>query len=207
MEKENNNIRIIPLGGTNEIGKNLTVLEYKNEIIIVDCGLKFPDDDMFGIDVVIPDVSYLIQNKERIKGIFITHGHEDHIGALPYVLKEINVPVYGTKLTLGIIEIKLKEHKLLGKVKMNTVKPRDIIRLGNMSVEFIAVNHSIADSTAIAVHTPLGAVLFTGDFKVDYTPVDGKVIDLERFAELGKRGVVAMLADSKIGRASCRERV
>lgn len=196
MKKENDNIRIIPLGGTNEIGKNLTVLEYKDEIIIVDCGLKFPDDDMFGIDVVIPDVSYLIKNKERIKGIFITHGHEDHIGALPYLLKEINAPVYGTKLTLGIIEIKLKEHKLLGKVKLNTVKPRDIIRLGTMSVEFIAVNHSIADSTAIAVHTPLGAVLFTGDFKVDYTPVDGKVIDLERFAELGKRGVVAMLADS-----------
>ncbi|NLC67035.1 MAG: ribonuclease J [Clostridium sp.] len=196
MKKENDNIRIIPLGGTNEIGKNLTVLEYKDEIIIVDCGLKFPDDDMFGIDVVIPDVSYLIKNKERIKGIFITHGHEDHIGALPYVLKEINVPVYGTKLTLGIIEIKLKEHKLLGKVTLNTVKPRDIIRLGSMSVEFIAVNHSIADSTAIAVHTPLGAVVFTGDFKVDYTPVDGKVIDLERFAELGKRGVVAMLADS-----------
>lgn len=196
MKKEKDKIRIIPLGGMNEIGKNMSVVEYKDEIIVIDCGLKFPDDEMLGVDVVIPDVTYLIKNKDRIKGIFITHGHEDHIGALPYILKQVNLPVYGTKLTLGLIKIKLKEHRLLDVTELNTVKPTDIIKLDKISVEYIKVNHSIADACAIAVHTPLGAVVFTGDFKVDYTPIDGEVIDLPRFAELGKRGVIALLADS-----------
>jgi len=196
MIKEKDSIKIIPLGGTNEIGKNLTVIEYKDEIVVIDCGLKFPDDDMFGIDVVIPDVSYLVKNADRIKGIFITHGHEDHIGALPYVLKQVNVPVYATRLTAALIGLKLKEHNLLDVVTVNIVKAKDVIKLDKMSVEYIKVNHSVADACAIAIHTPLGAVVHTGDFKVDFTPVDGEVIDLQRFAELGKRGVVALLADS-----------
>ncbi|MGG7164408.1 ribonuclease J [Clostridium ihumii] len=196
MRKEKEKIKIIPLGGFNEIGKNLTVIEYKNDIVVVDCGLKFPDDDMLGIDVVIPDITYLIKNRERVKGIFLTHGHEDHIGALPYVLKQINVPVYGTKLTLGIVEIKLKEHGLLSSVELKCVKPKDIIKLDNVSVEFIKTNHSIADSVALAIHTPAGVVVHTGDFKIDYTPIDGGVADLTRFAELGKKGVTVMLADS-----------
>jgi ribonuclease J len=196
MRKEKDKIKIIALGGLNEIGKNITAIEFKDEIIIIDCGLKFPDEEMFGIDVVIPDVSYLVKNMEKVKGIFLTHGHEDHIGALPYVLKELNVPVYGTKLTLGILESKLKEHGLLSKVTLNCVKPKDIIKLDVMSVEFIRTSHSIADSTAIAVHTSMGVILHTGDFKIDYTPIDGCVADFARFAELGKRGVLAMLADS-----------
>ena len=196
MVKEKDNVKIIPLGGTNEIGKNMTVIEYKNEIIVVDSGLKFPDDDMLGIDVVIPDISYLVKNQDKIKGIFITHGHEDHIGALPYVLKQINVPVYATKLTAALINLKLVEHRIQDVVKMNIVKAKDVIKLDNMSVEYIKVNHSIADACALAIHTPLGAVVHTGDFKIDYTPVDGEVIDLERFAELGKRGVLALLCDS-----------
>ncbi len=196
MTKEKDNVKIIPLGGTNEIGKNMTVVEYKDEIIVVDSGLKFPDDDMLGIDVVIPDVSYLVKNKDRIKGIFITHGHEDHIGALPYVLKQVNVPVYATKLTAALINLKLTEHRIQDVVTVNIVKAKDTIKLEKMSVEFIKVNHSIADSCALAIHTPLGAVIHTGDFKVDFTPVDGEVIDLQRFAELGKRGVLALLCDS-----------
>lgn len=196
MKKEKEKIKIIPLGGLNEIGKNMTAIEYKEEIIVIDCGLKFPDEDMFGIDIVIPDVSYLIKNKERVKGIFFTHGHEDHIGALPYILKQINVPIYGTKLTLGLIETKLKEHGLLTTTESHLVKPRDIIKLTSMSVEFIKTNHSIADSTAIAIHTPLGVILHTGDFKIDYTPIDGERADFARFAELGKKGVLVMLADS-----------
>lgn len=196
MTKEKDNVKIIPLGGTNEIGKNMTVIEYKDEIIVVDSGLKFPDDDMLGIDVVIPDISYLVKNQDRIKGIFITHGHEDHIGALPYVLKQINVPVYATKLTAALINLKLVEHRIADTVTMNIVKAKDVIKLEKMSVEYIKVNHSIADSCALAIHTPLGAVVHTGDFKVDYTPVDGEVIDLQRFAELGKRGVLALLCDS-----------
>lgn len=196
MTKEKDNVKIIPLGGTNEIGKNMTVVEYKDEIIVVDSGLKFPDDDMLGIDVVIPDVSYLVKNKDRIKGIFITHGHEDHIGALPYVLKQVNVPVYATKLTAALINLKLTEHRIQDVVTVNIVKAKDTIKLDKMSVEFIKVNHSIADSCALAIHTPLGAVVHTGDFKVDFTPVDGEVIDLQRFAELGKRGVLALLCDS-----------
>ncbi len=196
MKNERAKVRIIPLGGINEIGKNITAIEYKEDIVVIDCGLKFPDDDMFGIDIVIPDVSYLIKNKDRVRGIFLTHGHEDHIGALPYVLKQLNVPIYGTKLTLGIVETKLREHGLLSTTELVTIKPRDTIKLNNVSVEFIKTNHSIADSVAIAVHTPLGAVLHTGDFKIDYTPIDGEIMDFARFAELGKKGVLAMLADS-----------
>jgi len=196
MTKEKDNVKIIPLGGTNEIGKNMTVIEYKDEIIVVDSGLKFPDDDMLGIDVVIPDITYLVKNQEKIKGIFVTHGHEDHIGALPYVLKQINVPVYATKLTAALINLKLVEHRIADTVTMNIVKAKDVIKLDKMSVEYIKVNHSIADACALAIHTPLGAVVHTGDFKVDYTPVDGEVIDLQRFAELGKRGVLALLCDS-----------
>lgn len=196
MKNEKAKVRIIPLGGLNEIGKNITAIEYKNDIVVIDCGLKFPDEDMFGIDIVIPDINYLLNNKERVTGIFLTHGHEDHIGALPYVLKQLNVPVYGTTLTLGILETKLKEHGLLSTTELIRVKPRDVIKLNSVSVEFIKTNHSIADSVAIAVHTPLGVVLHTGDFKIDYTPIDGQQTDFARFAELGKKGVLALLADS-----------
>ncbi|MDR3597278.1 ribonuclease J [Clostridium sp.] len=196
MKNERAKIKIIPLGGISEIGKNITAIEYKEDIIVIDCGLKFPDDDMFGIDIVIPDVSYLIKNSEKIKGIFLTHGHEDHIGALPYVLRQLNVPVYGTKLTLGIVETKLKEHGLLSSTELIKVKPKDIIKLESVSVEFIKTNHSIADSVAIAIHTPLGVVLHTGDFKIDYTPIDGERMDFGRLAELGRKGVLVMMADS-----------
>ena len=196
MKGEKAKVKIIPLGGLNEIGKNMTAIEYKNDIVIIDCGFKFPDEDMFGIDVVIPDITYLLKHRDKVSGIFLTHGHEDHIGALPYVLKQLNVPVYGTKLTLGIVQSKLKEHNLLSTTELITVKPRDVVRLNSVSVEFIKTNHSIADSVAIAVHTPLGAVLHTGDFKVDYTPIDGEPMDFARFAELGKKGVLLMMADS-----------
>ncbi len=196
MKGEKAKVKIIPLGGLNEIGKNMTAIEYKNDIVIIDCGLKFPDEDMFGIDVVIPDITYLLKHRDKVSGIFLTHGHEDHIGALPYVLKQLNVPVYGTKLTLGIVQSKLKEHNLLSTTELITVKSRDVVRLNSVSVEFIKTNHSIADSVAIAVHTPLGAVLHTGDFKVDYTPIDGEPMDFARFAELGKKGVLLMMADS-----------
>ena len=196
MKTERAKVNIIPLGGMNEIGKNITAIEYKDDIVVIDCGLKFPDEDMYGIDLVIPDISYLVKNKDRIKGIFLTHGHEDHIGALPYVLKEINVPIYGTKLTIGIVETKLKEHGLLASTEIHVVKPRDIIKLDSVSVEFIKTNHSIADSVAIAIHTPLGVVLHTGDFKIDYTPIDGIQTDFGRLAELGKKGVLVMMADS-----------
>lgn len=196
MKREKLKVKIIPLGGLNEIGKNITAIEYKDDIVVIDCGLKFPDEDMFGIDIVIPDVSYLLKNRDKVKGIFLTHGHEDHIGALPYVLKQLNIPVYGTKLTLGIVETKLKEHGLLSTTELIRVKPRDVVKLDSVSVEFIKTNHSIADSVAIAIHTPMGAVLHTGDFKVDYTPIDGEVMDFARFAELGRKGVLCMMADS-----------
>ena len=196
MRKDKELIKIIPLGGLNEIGKNTTAIEFKNEIILIDCGLKFPEDDMLGIDVVIPDMGYIFKNKDRVKGIFLTHGHEDHIGALPYVLKEMNVPVYGTKLTLGILESKLKEHGLLATAKLRTVKSRDIVKLENMSVEFIRTMHSIADASAIAVHTPMGVLFHSGDFKIDYTPIHGEPADLARFAELGKKGVICMMCES-----------
>lgn len=196
MKTERAKVRIIPLGGLNEIGKNITAIEYKEDIVVIDCGIRFPDADMYGIDVVIPDVSYLLKNKEKIRGIFLTHGHEDHIGALPYVLKQLNVPIYGTKLTLGIVESKLREHGLLGTTTLIRVKPRDIIKLNSVSIEFIKTNHSIADSVAIAIHTPLGVVLHTGDFKIDYTPIDGEMTDFARLAELGRKGVLVMMADS-----------
>lgn len=174
----------------------MTVIEYENDIVVLDCGLIFPSEEMLGIDLVIPDVTYLIKNHDMVRAILITHGHEDHIGALPYILKQINVPIYGTRLSLGLIETKLKEHNLLNTVTMNCIKPRDHIKLGCFEVEFIKTSHSIAGSVAIAVHTPVGTVIDTGDFKVDYTPVDGEVMDLGRFAQLGEEGVLALLADS-----------
>lgn len=195
MKKVSNKVKIIPLGGINEIGKNLTVVEYKDEIIIIDCGLTFPEDEMLGIDIVIPDITYLIKNKDKIRGIFITHGHEDHIGAIPYVLKKLNIPVYGTRLTLGLVEFKLKEHKLKN-VTLNRVTAGQTIDAGNMNVEFIRVNHSIPDACALAVHTDAGIIFHTGDFKVDYTPIDGDLMDFHRIAELGNKGVLMMLADS-----------
>ena len=177
-------VRIIPLGGLNEIGKNMTVYECGNDMFIVDCGLAFPDETMLGIDIVIPDFTYVVQNKEKIRGVFITHGHEDHIGGIPYLMKEIDAPLYATKLTLGLIKNKLKEHGLSNQVKMMEVKPGDTIKAGCMSVEFIRVNHSIPDACALAIHTPAGVIVQTGDFKVDYTPIEGGVIDLGRFGEL-----------------------
>lgn len=189
-------LKIVPLGGVNEIGKNMTMIEYKNEIIVIDCGLMFPEEEMFGIDVVIPDVSYLIKNKDKVKGIFLTHGHEDHIGGLPYILKQLNVPVYGTRLTLGIVETRLKDHGLLTTSDLRVVTAGDIVELDTMKVEFIRNCHSIADSCSLAIHTNLGTIVHTGDFKVDYTPIDGVTMDLARFAELGKKGVLLLLADS-----------
>ena len=189
-------IKVIPLGGLGEVGKNITVIEYGEEIIVVDCGMTFPDSEMYGIDVVIPDVTYLVNYKERVKGFFITHGHEDHIGAIPYILKQINVPIYATNLTIGLIQNKLEEHKMLDIVELNVVKPGDTIALEKLKVEFIRTNHSIADSCALAIHTPLGIVVHTGDIKVDFTPVDGKVIDLQRLAKIGKQGVLLLMADS-----------
>ncbi|SKC69626.1 ribonuclease J [Maledivibacter halophilus] len=196
MQRKDAKLKIIPLGGLNEIGKNMTVIEYKNEIIIVDCGLSFPEDEMLGIDVVIPDISYLLKNRERVKAIVLTHGHEDHIGALPYVLKKVNVPIYGTKLTLGLVENKFKEHNMLSDVNMNIVKPGDIIKLGRFKVEFIKTSHSIPDAVSLAIDTPLGKIIHTGDFKIDYTPIDGDIMNLHRFAQLGSEGVLALLADS-----------
>lgn len=189
-------LRIIMLGGLNEIGKNITVFEYENDIIVLDCGIAFPDDEMLGIDVVLPDFTYLIKNADKIRGIILTHGHEDHIGALPYLLKSINVPIYGTKLTLGLVKNKLAEHKLLGAATLNVVSPGSIVRLGCMSAEFIHVNHSIPDACGFAIRTPVGMVVHTGDFKIDYTPIEGGMIDLARFAQLGSEGVLALMTDS-----------
>jgi len=190
------NLKIIPLGGIEEIGKNMTVFEYGDEMIIVDCGVAFPEDEMLGIDLVIPDFTYLEKNIDKIKGLVITHGHEDHIGSIPYFLKQVNVPIYATKLTCGLIENKLEEHNLVNSTRMNMVKPGQTIVLGKMKVEFIRSNHSIPDSVALAIHTPVGTVLHTGDFKIDYTPIDGGIIDLGRIADLGNRGVLALLSDS-----------
>lgn len=189
-------LKIIALGGLNEIGKNLYVYECSNDIIVVDCGLAFPDDDLPGVDLVIPDFSYLEKNKDKIRGIVLTHGHEDHIGSLPYLLKRISAPVYGTRLTLGLVENKLREHGILGSSQLSVVKPRDTIKLGCMSAEFIRVNHSIPDACAIAIHTPAGVVIHTGDFKIDYTPIEGGIIDLARFGELGNKGVLALCSES-----------
>lgn len=193
---ENLRVKIIPLGGLEQIGMNMTAIEYNDSIVVVDCGLSFPGDDMLGIDCVIPDITFLRENIDKIKGFVITHGHEDHIGALPYVLKEINVPVYGTKLTIGIIDGKLEEHELLGVVKRKVVKFGQSIHLGDFRIEFIRTNHSIADAAALAIHTPVGIIVHTGDFKVDYTPVYGDAINLARFSELGKKGVLALMCDS-----------
>ena len=189
-------LKIIPLGGLNEIGKNMTAYEYGGEIIVVDCGMAFPGDDMYGIDCVIPDVSYLIKNKSRIRGLFITHGHEDHIGAIPYVLKQINMPIYCTRFTAGLIKLKLEEHQLVKSTKLITVEAGKSVRAGKFTVEFIHVNHSIADSVAFAIHTKMGTIVHTGDFKIDSTPIQGGMMDLARLGELGKEGVLALLADS-----------
>ena len=189
-------MKIIPLGGLNEIGKNMTAYEYGGEIIVVDCGMAFPGDDMYGIDCVIPDVSYLLQNHKRLRGLFITHGHEDHIGAIPYVLKQVNMPIYCTRLTAGLIKLKLQEHGLLNSAKLITVEAGQTVKTGKFQVEFIHVNHSIADSVAFAIHTNMGVIVHTGDFKIDSTPIDGEVIDLARFGQLGREGVLALLADS-----------
>ncbi len=197
MKKQNNSkLKIIPLGGLEQIGMNITAFEYEDSIIVVDCGLSFPEDDMLGIDLVIPDVTYLKDNIDKVKGFFITHGHEDHIGAIPYVLRDINVPIYATKLTIGIIDNKLREHNMITKVKRKVVKYGQHINLGCFRVEFIKTNHSIQDAAALAIYSPAGIVVHTGDFKVDYTPVFGDAIDLQRFGEIGKKGVLALMCDS-----------
>ena len=207
VEKKNRNIskeifktpklKIIPLGGLHEIGKNITVFEYENEMIVVDCGLSFPEDDMLGVDLVIPDITYLEQNINKIKGLVITHGHEDHIGSIPYFLKKINVPIYATKLTAGLIKNKLEEHKLVNSTKLIEVNQGQTINLGkNFKVEFIRSSHSIPDSVMLGITTPAGTILHTGDFKVDFTPIDGKLMDLGRIAELGHEGILALMSDS-----------
>ncbi len=195
-QKSSSGLKIIPLGGLEQIGMNITAFEYEDSIVVVDCGLSFPEDDMLGIDLVIPDVIYLKNNIEKVKGFIITHGHEDHIGALPYILRDINVPIYATKLTMGIIENKLKEHNLTGNTKRKVVKFGQSINLGQFRIEFIKTNHSIVDAAALAIYSPAGIVVHTGDFKVDYTPVFGDAIDLQRFAEIGKKGVLALMCDS-----------
>ena len=196
FEFKKDNLKIIPLGGLDEIGKNITVFEYGNEIVLVDCGLEFPEDDMLGVDLVIPDITYLEKNKEKIKGLVITHGHEDHIGAIPYILKQINIPIYATRLTVGLIKNKLEEHKLLASTKLVTVEQGQTISFGNIKVEFIRSSHSIPDAVMLAIQTPAGVVLHTGDFKVDFTPIDDQVMDLGRIAELGNKGVLALMSDS-----------
>ena len=190
------NLKIIPLGGLEQIGMNITAFEYEDSIVVVDCGLSFPADDMLGIDLVIPDISYLLENREKVKGFVFTHGHEDHIGALPYILKQINVPLYATRLTMALIENKLKEHNLVNQVKRKVVKFGQNINLGCFRIEFIKTNHSIVDAAALAIYSPAGVVIHTGDFKVDYTPIFGDAIDLQRFAEIGKKGVLALMCDS-----------
>ena len=190
------NLKIIPLGGLEEIGNNMTIFEYEDEIIVVDCGLEFPTDDMLGVDLVIPDVTYLEKNKEKIKAFVITHGHEDHIGAIPYVLKQVNVPIYGTRLTLGLIKNKLEEHKLLRSTKLHEVEAGQTVNFGKMKVEFIRSCHSIPDSVMLAIYTPVGTILHTGDFKIDYTPINSEITDFNRLAEIGNKGVLALLSDS-----------
>ena len=196
MSTVETSVKVIPLGGLEQIGMNMTVFEYGESIIVVDCGMSFPGDEMLGIDMVIPDITYLKQNIHKVKGVFITHGHEDHIGALPFFFKEINVPLYGTKLTLGIIEGKLEEHGITKSVKRKVVKYGQTISAGDFRVEFIRTNHSIVDAAALAITSPAGTIIHTGDFKIDYTPVFGDMADLQRFAELGKKGVLALLCDS-----------
>ncbi|MBE3585642.1 MAG: ribonuclease J [Thermoanaerobacter sp.] len=189
-------LALIPLGGLGEIGKNMMAVRFGENILVIDCGLMFPEEEMLGIDVVIPDITYLLENKDAVRGIVLTHGHEDHIGALPYVLKQLNVPIYGTRLTLGLLQGKLKEQGVAGEANMHVVKPRDTVTIGPFKVEFIRVSHSIPDAVAVAVHTPVGVIVHTGDFKIDQTPVDGEVTDFYRFAQLGERGVLVLLSDS-----------
>ena len=195
-KKPTSKLKIIPLGGLEQIGMNITAFEYEDSIVVVDCGLAFPEDDMLGIDLVIPDVTYLKENISKVKGFVITHGHEDHIGALPYVLKDVNVPVYSTKLTIALIANKLKEHNMTNTTKLKEVRHGQVINLGDFSIEFIKTNHSIQDASALAIYSPAGIVVHTGDFKVDYTPVFGDAIDLQRFAEIGRKGVLALMCDS-----------
>lgn len=192
----NNSVKIIPLGGLGEIGKNITAIEYKDEIIVIDCGVSFPDEEMYGVDLVIPDITYLLEREDKVKGLFLTHGHEDHIGAIPYIIKQLNMPIYGTKLTLGLVENKLKEHNILDISKLNPVNPGDIVQLDEIGIEFIRATHSIADSCSLAIFTPVGTIIHTGDFKIDYTPIDSLVMDLNRFSTLGDEGVLLLLADS-----------
>jgi len=196
-KKNTSALKVIPLGGLEEIGKNMTVIEYEDDIIVIDCGLSFPQEDMLGVDLVIPDVSYLVKNRDKVRGFVFTHGHEDHIGSTPYVLKQLamNVPLYGTPMTLGLINLKLKEHGMTD-VPLIDIQPGDTINIGPFDIEFINVNHSISGAVAIAVNTPVGMIIHTGDFKVDFTPVTGEPIDLQRFAELGKKGVLGLLMDS-----------
>lgn len=196
MSKSKKKLKVIPLGGLQEIGKNITAFEYGEDIVVVDCGLSFPEDEMLGIDLVIPDISYLVKNKERVRAIVLTHGHEDHIGALPYVLRELNVPVFGTKLTIGLLKCKLEEHGMLDTTDLQCVEPGKILELGAFKIEFIHATHSIADAVSLAIHTPIGIVVHTGDFKIDYTPIQGEPMDLARFAELGKKGVLLLMCDS-----------
>ena len=196
MSSKKKKLKVIPLGGVQEIGKNITVFEYGNDILIVDCGLTFPEDEMLGIDLVIPDISYISKNKDKVRGIILTHGHDDHIGAVPYILKEINVPIYGTKLTLGLLENKLQEHGLQKQAILIDVKQGSVVEIGCFKVEFIRSNHSIADSVALKINTPVGVIVHTSDFKIDYTPIEGETIDLARLAEIGKEGVLLMLCDS-----------
>ncbi len=188
--------KVIPLGGLGEIGKNMTAMQYGDEIIVIDCGIAFPDEDMYGVDLIIPEVSFLIENASKVKGLFITHGHEDHIGAIPFVLKQINIPIYATKLTIGLIENKLKEHGLLHSTELNIVKPRESVQLNNLEIEFIRNTHSIADSCSLAIHTPIGVIFHTGDFKIDHTPIDGEPMDLERISELAQQGILLLMSDS-----------
>jgi len=196
ITKNKSKVKVIPLGGLGEIGKNMTAIEYDNEIIVIDCGLAFPDVEMYGVDLVIPDITYLLNNSEKVKGILLTHGHEDHIGALPYVLNQINVPVYGTKLTLALVKSKLQEHNMLADCTLNEIKPGDEVKTENFRVEFIRVCHSIADACALAIHTREGVIVHTGDFKIDYTPIDGEVTNLNHFAKLGSQRVLLLMADS-----------
>ena len=189
-------VKVIPLGGLGEIGKNITAIEYDKDIIVIDCGIAFPDEEMYGVDLIIPDITYLMDNKEKVKAFVLTHGHEDHIGSLPYILKQLNVPVYGTRLTLGILGNKLKEHFLENECTLKTVEAGETIEFEDIKVEFIRNTHSIADSCSLAIHTPIGNILHTGDFKIDYTPIDGLVMDLERISQLGKEGILLLMADS-----------
>ena len=194
-QTKKNKLKIIPLGGLGEIGKNITAVEYDNDIIVIDCGMAFPEDEMLGIDIVIPDITYLMKNKDKLRGLFLTHGHEDHIGAIPYVLKKINIPVFGTRLTIGLVGNKLLEHKL-DEVSLNVINPGEHVKSGNFKINFIGTNHSIPDSVGFAIETPVGTMIHTGDFKIDYTPINGNVIDLNAFAEFGRKGVLIALSDS-----------